>query len=117
MNYAFYTDKGVLKANLNEKGDPLLNAIALSIAVTKGSWWKEPGFGLDRSKLKKNTPYVAQILEAALNSALAWIISAGLATSVTVEVERTGRYRIDYTVIGSKANGTEMRYKDFEEVL
>jgi len=117
MNFALVSDENGRVSMTLEKGDPLLNAMVLSVSISKGDWWKEPGFGLDRSRLRKDSADAPVRLKSALESASAWIVEAGLARHMDISVKRSGPGRINFTMTGYRPDGGEAAYSNFVEVI
>jgi phage gp46-like protein len=102
-----------------EAEDTIRNNIYLSLAIRKGTWWHDPGFGLDWSPRQKLTSRTPALLRERCLEALKWILDIGRAKSIEVTTERDtkNRRRINVLVEAVQADGREVTFETYTEVI
>lgn len=97
----------------------IFNNIYLSLAVEKGSFFHNPGFGLRRRDRLKNTEATAALIRHDYLDALQWLVDTGRARSVDVAVERDRRQdltRLKLLVEVVQTDGRVVTFTTFREV-
>jgi len=87
----------------------------MSIGTDKGSWWADPDFGSELFMLRENGKVdgkTAGTFKRMLQECLLWLITDGLATSISCIVERTGKNEISYSVEIIQPNENNILIKD-----
>jgi phage gp46-like protein len=120
MDYAITIEDGLTGAMEFTAAIGISNNVFLSLAVERGSFFHNPGFGLRKRERLKNTEATAALIRHDYREALQWLIDTGRARSVEVEVERDrsqdlGRLAILVTVI--QTDGASVSFSIFQEVV
>lgn len=102
--------------------ETILNNIYLSLMVKKGGWFFNPAFGSRLHELAraKNTDQTAELAKEYCREALQWIIDAGRATTIEVDVERDTTedlHRLKICVRAVQAGGRVVTFETFQEVV
>lgn len=102
-----------------DQAEGILNNIIISLAIKKGSWWHDPGFGLRQRPRLKNTPASARLVQQDIEQALQWIIDLGRAKSIDVATWRleNNRHRLGVLITATQADGRAVTYTTFREVV
>lgn len=101
-----------------EKSESILNNIYLSLTVKRGTFFQNPGFGSRLHELSraKNTARTRNLAAEYAKEALQWLIDAGRATEITVDIERRDN-GLALKVTATQADGLEVEYEHFVEVV
>lgn len=100
-----------------DKADTIMNNIYLSLTIAKGSFFLDPEFGHRFNEVKKNTAGApAQVKEYA-KEALKWLLETGRAKKIEIVTERDGRERIKLKVEATQADGQEVIFDTFYEIV
>jgi len=96
----------------------VINNIILSLAIPLGGWWFNPKFGSTLHLLtrEKATPETAAKVKESITSALKWMVSAGLLSFLDITTEVTTG-RINYRIVAVQADGKDVKYSNFVEVI
>lgn len=89
--------------------------VQMSIGTDRGLWWADPEFGSDLWKIRrygKVGPQTVGEVKRAIEDALKWIKSDGLADSIDVEAVQAGRTMIAYSVSITRPDGSTASVKD-----
>ena len=92
----------------------------MSLGTDKGTWWAAPGFGSELWLLRqagKVDGLTAGTVERMAREALQWLVAEGLARSVDVRAERSGKSRIDYAVTVTRPDGSSAVIKEAWSVV
>lgn len=100
----------------------LSNNIYLSLMVKKGSFFQNPDFGsrlylLQRSK---NTPRTEALAVEYCKEALQWLIDVGRVTKFDFYTQRDkieNLYRLKILIVATKADGEQVSFTTFVEVV
>jgi len=109
-------DGGIMLAR-GEEENTIINNIWLSLAIRKGEWWLEPDFGLDLPRKAKNLSLTPELVKAKAQEALKWIQDLGRARSIEVEAKRASGERIDMKIVAVQADGRDVTFETFAEVI
>ncbi len=105
-----------------DKAEGIYNNIYLSLTIQRGSFFQNPDFGsrLHLLKRAKNTAQTAASAKDYVLEALRWLLDTGKAEKIEVEVERdplTDPHRLKLLVTVTQADGTEVTFTEFMEVV
>ncbi|MDH3975621.1 MAG: phage GP46 family protein [Deltaproteobacteria bacterium] len=100
-----------------EKADNIMNNIYLSLAIAKGSFFMDPQFGHRFNEVRKNTAGAPGQVKEYAKEALQWLIKTGRAKKIEIVTERDGRERIKIRVEATQADGREVTFDTFYEVV
>jgi len=121
MDFAIETMAGRGQMTFDETSS-IMNNIYLSLAIKRGNWFFNPGFGSRLHELAraKNTEQTAELAKEYCKEALAWIIEAGRASAIDVQVERDrieDLHRLKILVTATQADGRVVTFEKFMEVV
>jgi len=89
--------------------------VEMSIGTDWETWWADPAFGSKLWILRssgKTGPSLASDVRQAILDSTAWLKDDGLVSSIEVDAESIGKYRVDYTVKVPRPDGSTDLIKD-----
>jgi phage gp46-like protein len=97
----------------------LSNNIYLSLVVQRGSWFQNPAFGsrLHLLQRAKNTLRTEALAVEYCKEALQWLIEAGRVTAFDFYTERKDLHRLNIMIVATKADGKQVSFTTFMEVV
>lgn len=98
----------------------IANNVFLSLAVERGSFFHNPGFGLRKRARLKNTEQTAALIQHDYKEALQWLVDVGRAMAVRVSVQRQPAidpYRLAILIEVKQADGRMLTFSTFREVV
>jgi len=118
IDYKIEMNRGMAEMKY-ENADGIFNNIYLSLHVQKGSFFAAPDFGSRLHEIKKLTEQNIALAKDYCKEACQWIIDLGRATSIDIIVERDEDVmnRMNILVTAVQANGAEMSFTTFVEVV
>jgi len=125
MDFALRIDNGTgiawMTFDKAEEGN-LLNNIYLSLAVRRGAFFQNPGFGSRLHLLKrgKNTPRTEAMGIEYCREALQWLIDVGRCSGFNIDAERDRSQnlnRLKLLIEATKADGDVVAFTHFVEVV
>ena len=116
MDFKIETESGVPQMTF-EKADNIMNNIYFSLAIAKGSFFMDPDFGHRFNEVRKNTPGAPAQVRDYAKEALQWLIKTGRAKKIDVLTERDGWERILIKVEVTQADGRELIFDTYYEVV
>lgn len=115
MNYQIEIDEKGQGYTTWETSKGILNNVFLSVKIKRGSWFKEPDYGLEIRDIKRKTESNRNLLQQRYEEALNWMYDARRASSINVEVtDRNDGYNVVVDAIG--IDGIPMQFTDFVQV-
>ncbi len=104
------------------KDASILNNIYLSLMMDKGSFFQDPAFGSRLYLLKraKSVERTASLARDYCMEALRWMIDTGKAGGFDIYTEidnRTGTDRLKIQIIATEANGNQVDFTIFKEIV
>jgi phage gp46-like protein len=120
MDYAIAIEEGGVVGRMTwDPSTSLQNNIYLSLTVTRGSFFHNPAFGLQKRGRMKNSEATAALIRHDYQQALQWLVDTGKAKSVAVFAQRDefNLYRLKMLVEVIQADGKKVSYSAFHEVV
>ena len=121
MDFKLTTTDGLTASMSFDKAEDITNNIFLSLNVRRGSFFMNPDFGsrlylLMQGVLNDRTLTLAKEYT---REALQWLLDTGRATAVEVTAERheTDLHRINLHVQVTQADGRDISFETFFEVI
>jgi len=116
MDFKIETKSGIPQMTF-EKDYSIRNNIFLSLTLARGAFFQDPTFGHRLNEVKKNTVNAPALVKEYAREALQWVIDTGRAKSITIETERGEKDRINISVSAVEADGNEVKFETFYEVV